>query len=66
MDSGDLARKIVALNNQRAANSNFQLNGWEPARAALLIQATIDILNEHGLLSGCLLCKNSTKEKDES
>ena len=66
MNSEDLAHKIIALSNSRAPNHNFELKGWDPAKAALIIRAAIDVLTEEGLLTGCLLCKNSTTEKETS
>ena len=65
METKKLAWEILQRTNSLAGNSNFQINGWDQARFMNAMQATIEVLNEHGLLSGCLLCKNPNKEKEE-
>jgi len=61
-----LAWEIMTRANELAGNSNFQIKGWDQAKFLYAMEATIEVLNEHGLLSGCLLCKNPNKEKEES
>jgi hypothetical protein len=66
MDSSELASQIVERSIRNAPNSNFRLGGWEPAKAGIVIRAAIDVLIENGLLTGCLLCKNTNQEKEET
>lgn len=65
METKDLAWEIMQRANKLACNSNFEIQGFNQARFVYAVQATLDVLNEKGLLSGCLLCKNSnTNEKE--
>ncbi len=60
-----IAREIMDRANKLAGNSNFEIQGWNQAKFLYAMTATLDVLNEKGLLSGCLLCKNSnTNEKE--
>ena len=65
METKDLAWKVVQRANKLAPNSNFQIQGFDQAKKMCLVQALIETLNENGLLSGCLLCKNTNKEKEK-
>jgi hypothetical protein len=63
MDEKDLARQIIDRANALAPNSNFQISGFDGVKYGNIVQATIEVLNENGLLSGCLLCKNQEKSE---
>jgi hypothetical protein len=66
METKKLVFEIIERANKLAGNSNFYIQGFDQARFLYAMTATLEVLQENGLLSGCLLCKNSNKEKEES
>ncbi len=47
---GELAHAVIDRANGQASNSNFTLQGFDVYRAGLIIQATISVLRDEGLL----------------
>ena len=67
METKKLVFEIIERANTLAGNSNFHIKGWDQARFLYAMTATLEVLQEKGLLSGCLLCKNTnTNEKEIS